>query len=293
MKQFFTILLAACCFSACKEEKKTFTAPFSDLGHVDFIVDSVTFHSILQDSFLRNEFAVLSQDTTMYSKPSYDIYLMGQEAFLHISLAKEYWENKAGSGAMIFQTRRPGKSDSLHLAWKKFHNDSLGHHTFKGLDFELGEIYPYRKKDSLKPVEPKFTPILTSYSAQGYKNWGFNDSVINNGLSMKEFMNSWDTLTQSKLFKKIKALNVQLTKQEFAEMESALYTMDYTKETNGFFHPFNPGVYYQVTSENKIPKYTKIEIELSKSVAEKSFNIGTTYRFEMKGTKLEIVSKQL
>jgi hypothetical protein len=292
MKQLLKILLVACCFSACKGQNKAFTAPFSDLGHIDLILDSISFNAILQDSFLRNEFAVLSQATTMYSKPSYDIYLLGQEAFLHISLAKEFWENKAGSGSMIFQTRRPGKSDSLHLAWKQFHNDSLGHHTFKGGDFELGEIYPFRKKDSLKPVEPEFTPFLTSYSAQGYKNWGFNDSVINNGLSMKEFMNSWDKNSQSKLFKKIKALHVQLTKQEFAEMESALYTMGYTKETNGFFHSFNSSVYYTITETNVVPKYTKIEIELAERSEERIIQLGNMYTVHVKDLELVIERKK-
>ena len=80
---------------------------------------------------------------------------------------------------------------------------------------------------------------------------------------------------------------------ELKELEIALKTMDYKKEKNSFIHEFNPAVHYQVASENKIPKYTKIEIELSKPMAEKSFDIGTTYRFWMKRTKLEIVLKQL
>jgi hypothetical protein len=227
----------------------------------------------------------------MYSKPSYDIYLLGQETFLHVSLAKEYWENKAGSGSMIFQTRRPGKADSLHLAWKQFHDDSLGHHTFKGADFELGEIYPYRGKNSLKPVEPKFTPIFTSYSAQGYKNWGFNDSVINNGLSMKEFMNSWNRNSQSKLLKKIKVLNVQLTKQEYNEMESALFAMGYEKRENGFYHEFNPEVNYTITETNMVPKYTKIEIELAGKTPEQTIMIGDSYIIKVKDYEMVIEKK--
>src|SRR5699024_5489435 len=93
---------------SCSQRQATFSAPESDLGHIDLILDSASFHAVLQDSFFRKEFSSLFQDTTMYSKPSYDIYLTGQEAFLHISLAKEYWNNKAGSGVMIFQTRKPG-----------------------------------------------------------------------------------------------------------------------------------------------------------------------------------------
>lgn len=116
---------------------------------------------------------------------------------------------------VIFPSRRPGKEDSLSLAWKQYYKDSLVAHTFEGGDFMLGEIMPYRKKDSTKSVQPNFTPILTSYSAQAYKNWGFNDSVINDGLSMRSFMHSWDSTTQNKLFRKIKTLHVQINNKAF------------------------------------------------------------------------------
>ena len=289
MKQLFAIFIfKVCCFSACKNEKSVFPAPVSDLGHIDLVLDSAAFHAVLQDSFFRQEFSSLFQDTTMYSKPSYDIYLTGQEAFLHISLAKEYWADKAGSGVMIFQTRKPGMDDSLRQAWKQFYSDSLVHHTFKGGDFELGEIMPYRKRDSSKPVQPNFTPILTSYSTQAYKNWGFNDSVITNGLSMKEFMSSWDQHTQSKLFKKIKSLHVQLTKQEYAETESALLAMGYKKEENSFVHAYNPSIFYTITEKNVVPKYSKIEIELAEPVDDKNIQLGNMYKVLVNGRTMLI-----
>ncbi len=290
MKTLLAILITVCCLSACKEGNKTFSAPVAALGHVDLILDSAAFYAVMQDSFLTKDFAVFSQDTTMYTKPSYDIYLTGREAFLHISLAKEFWENKAGSGVMIFQTQRPGKADSLQLAWKQFYSDSLYYHTFKGGDFELGEIMPYRKKDSTKPSQPNFTPILTSYSASSYKNWGFNDSVITNGLSMPEFMRSWDSQTQSRLFKKIKALDVQLTKKEFTEMETALNTMGYKKEANTFSHAFNPSIHYVISETSAVPIYTKIEIELASKAPEQTIQLGTTYTIHVKD-KLMIIEQ--
>lgn len=289
IRQFVVVVFFSfCLLMACTEKKKTLIAPVADLGHIDLVVDSAVFYAILQDSFLVNEFAVVTQDTTMYTKPSYDIYLLGIEAFLHISLAKDYWENKAGSAVMIFQTRKPGKEDSLLLAWKQFYNDSLSSSSFKGGDFNTGEILPYRKKDSLKISEPNFTPILMSYSVQGYKNWGFSDSIITHGLSMQEFMRSWDTATQSKLFRKIKSLHVQVVKQEFLEIESALYAMGYTHHNDHFMHSFHPKVNYTITNTNVIPKFRQIEIELSKSTDERTIRLGNMYSIYVNGNRMVI-----
>lgn len=288
MKTLIIILSTIFCFTACGEAKKSMQAPTSDLAHVDLVLDSLAFQAILQDSFLREEFAVLYQDTTVYSKPSYDIYLLGSESFLHISLAAEYWENKEGSGVMIFQTRKSSKGNSLQSAWKQFYSDSLYFHTYQGGDFELEEIMPYRKKDLSKPVEPNFTPILTSYSTEGYKNWGFDSSEISEGLSMQKFMNSWDINSQSKLFKKLKALDVQLTSQEFAEMESALHAMGYIQQKNRFLHNFNPTINFTITDANITPKYTRIEIELAKKSPDRTILLGDTYEITVKGSLMTI-----
>jgi hypothetical protein len=68
-------------------------------------------------------------------------------------------------------------------------------------------------------------------------------------------------------------------------------TVGYKQKGNSFVHAFNPAVYYTVSQENQIPKYTKIEIELSRPVEAKTLTIGNAYVFNMKGTKLNIVSR--
>lgn len=277
---------------SCQEKEEKFAISDSDLGHIDFVLDSIAFNAILEDSFLRNEFAVVFQDTTDYSKPSYDIYLLGAEAFLHISLAKDYWENKAGSGVMIFQTRKPVLRDSLLLGWKQFFADSLYTHTFQGGDFELGEIYPYRDKNSPIASLPRFTPILTSYSAQSYQNWGFDSAGIKEGIPMQEFMKSWDLESQSRLFKKLRKLSVQLTELELKEMESALFSMGYSKENTYYFHPSNPTIEYAITTTNQIPKYTRIEIEMNSESPDRVIDLGSTYQISVKGTSLVIEQKK-
>ena len=272
---------------SCETKQIYLKAPISDLGHIDLVLDSIDYYSVITDTFLTGEFALYFRDTVIYGgKPSYDIYLAGQENFFHISLAKGYWQDKAGSGVIVFQTRKPEMKDSLLITWKQYYTDSLTSHVFNGDGFDLGEIMIYRPKGQASEKQTVFFSNLTSYSQQTLKNRGMNDSSIANGISMREFMKDWDTTIPSKLFKKITQLNVQVTQDEFKDLESALKTVGYTQTGDSFTHKSNPKVFFEIVSESKSPKYKRIEIELSRPTSEKNFSIGNAYNVTIKGTKM-------
>lgn len=272
---------------SCGTKQTYFKAPISDLGHIDLVLDSIDYYSVINDTFLTGDFGLYFRDTVTYGgKPSYDIYLAGQENFLHISLAKGYWQDKAGSGIIVFQTRKPEMKDSLLNTWKQYYTDSLISHVFNGDDFDLGEILTYRPKGQGSDKQAVFFSNLTSYSQQSLKNWGMSDSSIANGISMPEFMKGWDASIPSKLFKKITQLNVQVTQNEFKDLESALKTVGYTQTGNSFNHKSNPEVFFKIVSESQIPKYTRIEIELSQPTSERNISIGNSYNITVKGTKM-------
>lgn len=193
MKKIISIIALACfVFYSCKEETKNLPGPASDLGHIDLILDSATWEAVRNDSFMKNEFAVINNDTGSYGgKPSYDLYLLGQLNFLHISQANGFWAGQRGGGVLIFQTQKPGMIDSVLLTWKQYFSDSLDLHTYKGSDFTLYEAMAWYKIDSTRPKEPVMFASLTSYSKDAYKNWGITDSIINAGLAMKQFMADW------------------------------------------------------------------------------------------------------
>src|SRR5688500_11373594 len=98
-----TIFCSACTMPASKTEAQKFAGPASDLGHIDVILDSATWFAIKNDSFIQNEFSVVELDTIHYGgKPSYDVYLLGLNNFMHLSLAKEFWKNQQKGGAIVF-----------------------------------------------------------------------------------------------------------------------------------------------------------------------------------------------
>lgn len=279
--------------SACSVQKKNFEAPVSDFFHPCINVDSADFFSIKENEFLKKEFGSIFLDTSeILGKQSIELFLLGQETFLHFNLNKGIWQNKTGGGAITFQSRYPDKFDSLILGWQQHYADSLYRKTVKtGSGDEVGEIAIFTKRDSLTPIAPSFYTVLLSFTRASYYNWGFSDSTIAKGVTMKQNMASWDSTLPKKLFKKINALYIQITEKELKNLKTAMKTVGYIKKGNSFVHAFNPAVYYTVTQEQRIPKYTKIEIELSKPVETKTLTIGNMYVFNMKGTKLDIVAR--
>jgi hypothetical protein len=206
---------------ACKEAKPKINVPAIDPGHIGIVLDSAAYFDLLNDKFLTQEFAQMFIDTLYRPEPLIDMYLTGREAFLNVRLAKAHYQGKAGKGIMMFQTRKPGQVDILLQNWKKFYKDSLESYVYDGDGLKLAEITPFINKKNLTNNKPDLSIFLASYTVPTYKNWGFSDSAIAKGVTMNTFMNSWDSRTQTKLFKKFKSFQIQLTAEELQQIESS------------------------------------------------------------------------
>ncbi len=280
-------LVAIFIFGCTEHASKSKDTPVSDLGHIDVILDSVTWYAIKNDSFIQNEFGVLNVDTTYYGgKPSYDLYLLGQLNFLHLSLAKDFWNNQQGAGVLVFQTQKPGQIEPLLNSWKQFYKDSLFVHSFKGSDFTLDEIMTWYKSDTAKQKEARIFANLTSYSADAYKNWGISDSIVNAGLAMKQFMGDWGgEPLKSRLFNSITELHMTINQQEFKEIKSALLAVGYKENKNSFTHSANPSIYITTSEEKVKSKYTKVKFRLNRSIAEKEIVFSPMAKLKLSGTE--------
>ena len=105
---------------------------------------------------------------------------------------------------------------------------------------------------------------------------------------MQEFMRIRGSSSQTKLFRKVKSVHLQITNQKFTEMESALRAVGYTHHSDHFMHEHNPKVYYIITETNTVPKYKRIEIELSAPTAERKIQLGNMYSIHIKGNEMVI-----
>jgi hypothetical protein len=274
--------------SACREANPKVISPAIDPGHIGFVLDSAAYFDLLNDSFLTQEFAQLSVDTSHHPEPLIELYLTGREAFLNVGLAKEFWKGKAGKGIMMFQTRKPGEIENLVHNWKQLYTDSLDSYVYEGNGFKIAEVTPHISKSDSSSKYPNLSILLASYTIPTYKNWGFSDSVIANGMSMKDFMNSWDNRTQTKLFKKFKSFHIQVTAEELQQIESGLISVGYTKAENAFKHDDNPPVYFIITTKNQVPKYVRIEIELAESTPQRTIQLGNMYTIHINDKEMII-----
>lgn len=277
---------------ACTSAPVPVKAPASVLGHIDLILDSAAYASISNNAFLTSLFAHYAQDTVEYGgKPSYDSYLAGQESFIHISLAKGYWEGRQGSGALVFQSALPDRMDPLRMAWQQHTTDSLITQVFKGEDFELGEVMVYRAEEENRQNGAQLRTYLTSFSEGGLKNWGMDDASIADGVTMREFMATWDTTIPEKRFLRIASIHVRLTEDEREEMSSALRTVGYSRSGDRFSHPGNPTIAFEIVQGSAVPKYARIEIELAQATEKQHFALGDMYDVEVEGTRMIIAAR--
>ena len=77
----------------------------------------------------------------------------------------------------------------------------------------------------------------------------------------------------------------KLPNQKFTEMESALRAVGYTHHSDHFMHEHNPKVYYSITETNTVPKYKRIEIELSAATAERKYSWGICTVFMLRAKR--------
>jgi len=131
---------------------------------------------------------------------------------------------------------------------------------------------------------------LTSYSADAYKNWGITDSIINEGVALKQFMSDWGGKElENKLFNSITELYITINQKEFTEIRSALLATGYKEENNKFSNRNNPTVFITTTEEKGKSKYSKIKFSLTHSVETKEIVFSPFLTLKLNGSEAEFL----
>ena len=271
------------CF-ATKQQPALNKTPASDFSHLMPIIDSAAFDIMRQDPFLTNTFSFAESDTMMSSV--YSLYLWGKNHFLHFSPNKGYFKNQPGTAYIIFQSKKPGVGDALKQAWLKQTKDSLISYDFKGPDFVLTEIIGARHGSIGKTASNHLIPMLSSYSAATYKNWGLPDTAESN---MSDFIQKVDKKVATKLFERIQSVDLIVTNAELELLRSMLLMNGYNQDLKAFTKAGEPTINYTVDEKPGKSKVQKINILLSEEVPEKIISLGRSGQITFSGKEADFV----
>ncbi|QQS35146.1 MAG: hypothetical protein IPM56_12920 [Ignavibacteriales bacterium] len=243
----------------------------SEFSHIEIIVDSASFEKLVANEFIWSELANCLYDTMLVSPLVLSYYLYGQSNFIHFNPNRGYFATQKGTAYLIFQTRRPGQGKLLEERWRKVATDSIVSYDFEGPGFTLTEIV-YNHHDHLsKKQTNNLVPMLSSYSVETYREWGFGDSVE---VSMEQFL-SQDSINKNKLFERIISIDLVITQKELQDLIPVLQLAGYQKEKNKFIKSNEPTISYVVNDNLNISKVEKLTFSLTEDAGKKSFNFGT------------------
>jgi hypothetical protein len=242
----------------------------SDFSHIEIIIDSASFEKLVANDFIRNKLAPFTYDTMMPSPLVLSYYIFGENSFIHFNPARGYFATQLGTAYLIFQTRRPGQGKILEENFQKVKNDSIISYDFEGPDFKLTEII-YRHHSNLRKKQNNhLIPMLSSYSVESYRKWGYGDSAE---LSMNQFL-AREFVKGKKLFESIVSIDLAITQKELEDLTPVLELTGYLKKENKFIKTNEPTIFYIVNNKLNAFKVEKLTLKLSENVDDNFFDFG-------------------
>lgn len=241
----------------------------SDFSHIEIILDSASFETLVAHEFVKTKFASCTYDTMLTSPLVLSYYINGRDNFIHFNPSRGYFATQRGSAYIIFQTLRPGQGRLLEEQWRRLSKDSIVSYDFVGPDFTLTEIvYNHHDRLSNKPNN-HLIPMLSSYSVESYRKWGFGDSTE---VSVRQFLSS--SISKDKLFEKITAVELAITEKELNDLIPVLTIVGYKKKKNRFMKPNEPTISYVISNQLNEPKVKRLILKLTKDAGNQNFNFG-------------------
>ncbi len=286
MKFYYLILtigfLLSC--STARQETSVQQIPASVFSHLMPIIDSTAFEIMRQDPFLTDTFA-FAQNDTMGSV--YSLYLWGKNQFLHFSPNKGHFKDQLGTAFIIFQSKKPGVGEALKQVWQMHTKDSLISYDITVPDFMvLTEIIAERHGSIRKTETNHLIPMLSSYSAETYKNWGLSDIKESN---MSDFTTMVDKSVNNKMFDRIDSVDLIVTNAELELLKSMLLMNGFKQHLQGFTKAGEPSINYSVDEQSWKLKVKKIKILLSEETPARIINLGRSGKITFGGKEAVFV----
>ena len=241
--------------------------PKSDFSHIEVIIDSADFQTLIKNSFIKDSLGTCAYDTIQKSPLVISYYINGLENFIHFNPNKGHFASQRGTAYLIFQSRRPGQGKELEKQWKSVSADSLKAYSFKGPDFLLTEIVLKKHWDISGTRTNHLIPMLSSYSVAAYKKWGLGDS---SEVSMKDFLGG----DSAKRFIKILSVKLAIAGNELNALTSMLKVTGYEQRGNKFVKQGQPEITYTLNESKNEFKVKEFVLQLTSSSTTKLLHLG-------------------
>lgn len=244
--------------------------PKSVFSHIEIVIDSADFKKLASASFIRDSLGLVSYDTMQASPLAIGYYINGLENFINFNPNIGYFATQRGSVYLIFQSLQPGQGKNLENNLRSFTSDSIISYDFKNPSFTLTEII-FRNHYKLQESKSNhIIPMLSSYSSDSYRRWGFGDS---SDVDMKTFI-GLDTVNNKRLFTKIKSVSISVNKDELNKLESMMKVAGYVKQNKSFVREGQPTIFFTPDNKKKKSKIQKLTLDLNKEIRPINFQFG-------------------
>lgn len=277
-KIFLVLLLIIALLTGCSSLTQPSDESFKyHLNHVDIAVDSVTLHSLLNNSFIADTF---SSTKIFRDSTGTEFLVRGQEHWLHFLPTKGFYKNRLGAVVLAHNSFIWKETETILKHLQSFTKDSLYNRPYNSGGENTAHITIYENLvDSLSLL--KFIPQLQKYSKENYLSWGYTEADLANGISQKRDMQDYvGKETANKLFKSIQSIKVTLSADELKRIPPLMEGFGYSRKADTFFHDDSPEV---VVTPLSCTRVTIVHIKLAQPVENKIIRISDYCTLTMSG----------
>lgn len=249
---------------ALTQQKQTTGFKFQ-LNHIDISIDSLTFHSLLNNRFFTDTFSSIK---LFHDSTGTDILMRGQEHFLHFLPDKGFYKNRLGAAVLLHHNYTWKETGTIIQYLQSFTKDSLYNRPYRSGGDDIHYVHIY-ETDSLSLL--KFIPQLQNFRKSDYVNWGYTAEDLEQGISQEKWMFDYvGEETRDKLFKRIVSITVTASADERKRIPPLLKAYGYIKKGKRYLLKGSPSLSVVPLRHTRV---TTIHIKLSRPVQKRMIRI--------------------
>lgn len=302
MKSISILLTAVFLCMACEPSKKIEVpkAPFKyayniKFNHLYVVIDDSTYKYLFDSIPFFQQFAYVREANVDAGEESWSgKYISGNQDYLEIFKPGGAENTELGDFGIGFMPNLLGTVDSLYDYWKPS-SDSIWK-DLRNMVIGPGDTIPWFNAVAIHdPDSLAITPWVMEYTDTFMQMAGFTEEDLKREINHAEYSQRgfatrsnipYDSADYRKLYEKVTALSVTLSKAEYNYFKKYLSDFGFQESESGFSRP-DLTINYQLNDADHFI-LNQIEFELKKEVENQSYAFGSVV-FEAQGRKASLL----